>query len=419
MLKKLRLKFVLVAMLATALVLVGIIGGINVHNYLRVDRNAGEMLELLAREGGKFPDRPTRPEEDHTAPAGQGTPPVGGHENLSPEAPFETRYFTVTLDAAGNVTATDTGNIAAVDATTAATYAQDLFRAGRASGFVGNYKYLATGKDDGTQYIFLDCSRDLDNARAFLRASCFVSLAGFAIVTALIVLLSGAVMKPVAETYQKQRRFITDANHELKTPLTVIDADCEILEYNGIRNEWTAGIREQVARLTELTNELVILSRMDEEEHATLMSEFSLSEVVREGIRPYLTLCEAEHKSLDVQIAPDVSCTGDMKMIGRLVALLMDNAVKYSDAPGNIVLTLTGGKNPCLTVRNTTDGVPAGNLDCLFERFYRLDHSRNSETGGHGIGLSVAQAIVRQHKGKIHAGSPDGKTVIFTVFLPA
>lgn len=421
MIRKLRIKFVAVAMVATMVVLVAIIGGINVNNWVRITKNASQTLDMLVENGGKFPNKPQKkdaPDQNRGGASDSQQDVSHAPDGMSPEAPYETRYFTVTLAGDGSVIATDTDNIAAIDQAKAQEYASSLFAKGKIEGKKDNYRYVATTLDDGkTMYVFLDCTRDFNNFYDFLKASCLISLAGYVLVFVLVVLLSGAVMKPVAETYKKQKQFITDANHELKTPLTVIGADCDLMEYTYGESEWTKGIKEQVEKLTELTNKLVFLSRTDEE-NKVAMSEFSLSEVAQDAILPYISVCESKNKKFDFDVADGVSCVGDVKMTKELIELLLDNAVKYSDDEGNIEFTLTrSGKGGKIVVSNTTNGVPQGNLDVLFERFYRLDSSRNSDTGGHGIGLSVAKAIVEQQKGKITANSPDGKKIVFTVSL--
>jgi len=439
MLKKLQIKFVAIAMAITLVVLVAIIGGINVNNFVRVGKNADKTISLLVQGGGKFsipddmqkptPDDGDEPAQDETsdetveAEAAQDTAPEKPSGDMrppemSPETPFETRYFTVTMDEKGQAVLADTDRIAAVDEDTAKAYAAALFASGKEKGYKGDYRYARANINGKTTYIFVDCTRDLDTARNFLKVSGLVSLGGYIVVFVLVIVFSKVALKPVAETYKKQKQFITDANHELKTPLTVIGASCEMLEYENGENEWTTTINEQVEKLTELTNKLVFLSRMDEESKKTVMSEFSLSEVVEEAVKPYYALCSAQNKSLEVSIAPNVSYTGDVKMIGELIALLMDNAVKYSSKEGNIRFSLESvGKAKKIVVTNATDGVPKGDLSMLFERFYRLDASRNSETGGHGIGLSVAKAIVELHKGKITANSPDGNEIVFEITL--
>ena len=410
----------------TALVLLTIIGFINIHNYNDIVANADLTLHMLQSNGGRFP---TRQPQDKQPPEGETNPPEAESEmsmkpdicqddlrRMSPEAPFETRFFSVTMDDSGNITKTDIDKIAAVDDEKAGEYALAIYDNGNECGFCDNYRYIkGTSSDGNGLYIFLDCTKSLNQFHEFLRASILISVSGLAVVSLLVIIFSGVVMKPFAELHQKQKQFITDANHELKTPLTVINASCEILEYNTGENEWTDAIKEQVGHLTELTNKLVFLSRMDEDNKKYIMTDFSLSEVAEEAVRPFYSVAKADGKSLECNIEPNLSCHGDMGMIKELFSLLLDNAIKYSDAEGNIKLSVTAnGKTGKIVVSNTTDGVPKGNLDVLFERFYRLDKSRNSNTGGHGVGLSVAKSIVTLHKGKITAFSPDGRNIVFT-----
>ena len=426
MLKKLRVKFIAVTLSVTALVLLTIIGFINIHNYNDIVANADLTLHMLQSNGGRFP---TRQPQDKQPPEGETKPPEAESEmsmkpdiwqddlrRMSPEAPFETRFFSVTMDDSGNITKTDIDKIAAVDDEKAGEYALAIYDNGNECGFCDNYRYIkGTSSDGNGLYIFLDCTKSLNQFHEFLRASILISVSGLAVVSLLVIIFSGVVMKPFAELHQKQKQFITDANHELKTPLTVINASCEILEYNTGENEWTDTIKEQVGHLTELTNKLVFLSRMDEDNKKYIMTDFSLSEVAEEAVRPFYSVAKADGKSLECNIEPNLSCHGDMGMIKELFSLLLDNAIKYSDAEGNIKLSVTAnGKTGKIVVSNTTDGVPKGNLDVLFERFYRLDKSRNSNTGGHGVGISVAKSIVTLHKGKITAFSPDCMNIVFT-----
>ena len=426
MLKKLRVKFIAVTLSVTALVLLTIIGFINIHNYNDIVANADLTLHMLQSNGGRFP---TRQPQDKQPSEGETKPPEAESEmsmkpdicqddlrRMSPEAPFETRFFSVTMDDSGNIIKTDIDKIAAVDDEKAGEYALAIYDNGNECGFCDNYRYIkGTSSDGNGLYIFLDCTKSLNQFHEFLRASILISVSGLAVVSLLVIIFSGVVMKPFAELHQKQKQFITDANHELKTPLTVINASCEILEYNTGENEWTDAIKEQVGHLTELTDKLVLLSRMDEDNKKYIITDFSLSEVAEEAVRPFYSVAKADGKSLECNIEPNLSCHGDMGMIKELFSLLLDNAIKYSDAEGNIKLSVTAnGKTGKIVVSNTTDGVPKGNLDVLFERFYRLDKSRNSNTGGHGVGLSVAKSIVTLHKGKITAFSPDGRNIVFT-----
>lgn len=232
------------------------------------------------------------------------------------------------------------------------------------------------------------------------------------------LIFSRLAVKPFAESYQKQKRFITDASHEIKTPLTIIDANTEVLNMEYGENEWLKSTSNQVKRLTKLTERLVFLSRMDEEREVLQKTDFSISDAVYEAARSFKAMAKSQNKTLNISVQPNVSYYGDESSIIRLVFLLLENAMKYSDDEGTVSLKFcTNGKNKVLSVKNTVAEIQKGKLDMLFDRFYRIDMSRNSQTGGFGIGLSVAKAIVNAHKGKITAVSSDGKSIEITAVL--
>ncbi len=426
MIRSLRIRFIAIAMGAVLLVPGGMMAAINVSNYVNINRNADVRLQMLAMNGGQFPMAvPGEPAFNGEEPPVTATDARPNEDNaphrqwdgrrLTAEAPFEMRFFTVVLDDAGNTVATNIDRIAAVDEAGANAMATAV--QGRTGGFYGDYKFTAVAVENGTMYIFLDCGRDLDTFRSFLWSSLWVSLIGLALVFLLVVIFSKKVIAPVAESYEKQKRFITDSSHEIKTPLTIIDANTEILEMEQGANEWTQSIRKQVARLTDLTGKLVLLSRMEEAGSRTPMVDFSLSDAVSEAAQPFAAVAEAAGKSLAVNVQPGLSLYGDEAAIRQAVGLLLDNAVKYSNEGGQIDVTLkAAGKHKVLTVANTADHVTDGPADRLFERFYRADASRNSETGGHGIGLSVVKAIAQTHKGKVAAVGRNGR-MEFTVTL--
>ena len=419
MIRDLRKKFILVAMLSTMLVLTAIMGVVNFSNYREMLDRADEMTALLEQNDGKFPEEPSWHEQDDTE-----TPPAKPENNkkdksrFSVETPFETRYFTVTVDENGEVTDCDLDRIAAVDEETAEEYTQTAQQKNKTTGFQGIYRYRVTETEDGAKYVFLDCRREISNFRTVLVTTISVSLLGLAAVFVLVVIFSRMVFRPVEESIQKQKRFITDASHELKTPLTIIDANIEVMEMESGESQWTKSTRKQIQRLSGLVQQLVTLSRLDEEKGLEEKCEFNLSEAVSECVQPYESLAQTREKNLTLNIEEDITYTGDERSIRRLAGILMDNAVKYSSENGNITLTLKKkGKKIFLEVYNDADDLPQGKLDVLFERFYRLDSSRNSGTGGSGIGLSMAKAIVQAHKGKITAENKNGRGLTITVIL--
>lgn len=201
--------------------------------------------------------------------------------------------------------------------------------------------------------------------------------------------------------------------------MTIINANVDVLEMDMGKNECLEDILQQTKRLTSLTNDLVYLARMEESENSLQMIEFPVSEVVYETAMSFKTLAQSQEKDFICNVQPILSMRGNDKAIQQLVSILMDNALKYSPAGGSISLNfISQSRTLLLTVFNTTQTViNPDDLHCVFDRFYRTDPSRNSETGGHGIGLSVAKSIVTAHGGKIHAHTQDGRSFQITADL--
>lgn len=425
MIKRLRRKLVAACMLSLAIVLLVILGGVNLMSYQKVVADADAVLALLEANDGVFPRIHAGPEEmpeDGFSPAGGpgGKKDPFDQRGLSPETPYESRFFSVLLGEDGQVLETDTGQIAAVDGEEAAVYAQSVAASGKRAGFWGNYRYLLCQEDANSRVIFLDCGRSLSSFRTTLIASVSLALLGLGAVLALLLILSKRIVRPVAESYEKQKRFITDAGHELKTPMTIISADADLAEMECGENQWLTDIRRQAQRLTDLTHDLIYLSRMEEEQPKLQRIEFPLSDVAEEMAQSFAAPARSQDKELTVTVQPMLSCTGDEKAIRQLISILLDNALKYSPAGGQLALRLEKqGRTLLLTVSNTTQQpIAREQLAHLFDRFYRTDQSRNSQTGGYGLGLSIAKSIVLSHKGKIRAESPDGTCLSIVVNLP-
>ena len=414
MIQKLRVKFITATMLSLALVLLVILGGVNAMSYQKVVRDADRILALLSENRGVFPQQ-TPPDDRGGKP---GPIPVLGH-GISPETPFESRFFSVLLNEKGQVLQSDTGQIAAVDDQSAGEMAQAVWSSGSASGFQGDYRYIRAAEAEGTRFIFVDCGRSLSNFRTTLIASVLVALAGLLAVFLLLLILSKRIVRPVAESYEKQRRFITDAGHELKTPLTIIGADLDLVEPELEGNEWLQDIRCQVRRLAGLTQDLIYLSRMEEETPPIQPIEFPLSDLTEEMAQSFQGLAKAQGKGLVLSIQPMLSYTGDENAIRQLLSILLDNALKYTPDDGEVEIALKKeGRMIRLSVSNTIDRpMEREMLDRLFDRFYRGDQSRSSQTGGYGLGLSIAKGIVLAHRGKIRAES-SGASLSVIVSLP-
>lgn len=407
MIRKLKIKFVILAMTALFALLTVIVIGMNLINYNTVVQEADMILSILSQNKGAFPDF-----------GGE----QGGHlpPNMSPETPYESRYFSVFLNDSGETINTETSKIASVNSEAAIEYAQMVLDKNETWGFVDEYRFVFKTEPNGSRITFLDCGRKLDSFHNFLYASVAMALAGLIVVFIIIFVLSGKIIKPIAESYEKQKQFITDAGHEIKTPLTIINANVDILEMELGENESLTDIQQQTKRLKSLTNELVMLARMEESEQILQKIEFPISEIVTETAYPFRALALQQGKKFICNIQPLLTLKGNDKSIQQLVSIFMDNALKYSPTGGTVTLDLVKqNRTIYLSVFNTSENeIKQEQLCHVFDRFYRTDASRNSETGGHGIGLSLAKAIVTAHGGKIQAWTQDGHSFNISASFP-
>lgn len=409
MVKRLRLKCVYIGTAICFIVLAVLIGSITVAINIKTDKTTDRILNILVANDGKMPIIAKGDEE---------TDEYYKKHGLYAEAPFETRYFTVTLGDDGNVTEVNLERIFAVREEEATDFALRAYLEEQDEGQYGCYKFTSTDVVGGKMYIFLDCTKYLTIVRSFKLISLSITLIVLFIVFVFVALFSSIIIRPFAESYDKQRQFITNANHEIKTPLAIISATNEVMEMEYGESEWTETIKSQLERLDVLTEKLVFLSRIEEQAERYVMSEFSLSDTALEVSTPYSIIATAEKKEFIVDVAPDVNVVGECSLIGKMLTMLLDNSFKYSPPNGVVELVVEQcGKGARIVIKNTAENVKKGKLDNIFERFYRADASHNSEISGHGIGLSIVKTIVNLHKGKVTARSEDGNSVTITVTI--
>lgn len=430
MLRKMQRRFIMAAMAAFGTVMLVLVVGINVVNYCRMtsmqDGMAASLLEYEQREHGHRGHRNTFPEKKSGEQEQGHTPtqpdpdfpripelPGGG-----PEARFTTRFFSVYCDMAGGMEVLSRDYIYSVDEETAKEYTRAVLRKNKEKGYYGDYRYHVKTDDAGSTVLFLNAASPLQSMKSLLVISSAIGFSSLLVVLALVVFFSRRAVRPYVKNMERQKRFITDAGHELKTPITSIatSADIAAMEYEG--DEWIANIQKQTARLTRLVSELVALSRMDEEVPFPEKSTFSLSDAAWETAEPFAVRAKAEGKSYCQNIGENLACYGDRNSIQQLISILLDNAVKYAAASGEICLDIYRRRRKiCIEVSNTCDLPDTVDLDRLFDRFYRGDESRSASSGGTGIGLAMAQAIAETHGGKIRAERIDSKTIRFRVVL--
>lgn len=277
---------------------------------------------------------------------------------------------------------------------------------GGTSGFIGTYRFLKVETEVGNLILFLNCQRELDSFESFAKNSILISIFVIVSVLIMIILISKKVIAPIQETYIKQKQFITGASHELKTPLAIISSNADVLEMENGNSKWTNNIHNQVDRLTSLVNSLVVFSRMEEKDAVERVS-FDLTEVLKSRIADFNELANFQKKYIVTNITSNLNYYGEKESIIQLMDILLENSIKYAPENSDILVSLEKNrKYAILKVSNKAD-VKKGDLSKVFDRFYRLDESRNSTIKGYGIGLSMAQLIAEKHKETIRAYAPE------------
>ena len=412
MIYRLQRKFILICTVSVLTVIALVFGVILVLNISSMNRNMDMLADRVSEGGGRFPgSMEEKPHPDKMPPRNEQD-----FAFITPETPFSTRHFTVFFDKNDEVARTNTESIYSITDESAVEYAENVLKDGDERGWISNYRYKVFSTEMGKGIVFVDGSMSRSSLMQSMTIAGLVLLGCAALVLLLIILLSKRVVKPIAESYEKQKQFITDANHELKTPLTLILANLDIAEAELGQNEWLDDIRSEGHRMTELVNQLVALSRMDEEGQPLNITEVALDNLVGDTFAEFEPLAKERGKHITASIDKEISYLGDEALLHRLVGILMDNAIKYCDQGGEITVNLHRGRRIILTVENTYAAVGELELNRLFDRFYRADKARTF-TGGYGIGLSMAKAIVEKHKGEITAYKKDSTHIGFKVVL--
>ena len=397
MIKKLKLRFIIVSLISVFAVLFIAVTSINVYNYVRNENESQSALIIVINNGfkeeqgpgGEHPDRP-------------------GDDNL-----MRQNYFLVSFDSNGNIAQYNFSHIFSISETEGKELATSIYNGTKVKGTVGNYKYLKSESNGYTYVACLDVKEKTESFNRLLLSSSLISLGGYLVLAGLIVLMSRIIFKTTEESYQKQKQFITNASHELKTPLTIISTDLDIIEMSYSKDEWTESIRDQVKRLTVMTNQLVTLSKLDENDLSRFpMEEFSISKIVEDCSDSFNEVFKSKNLFFSSEIEPNVVFNGNEYLINELIYILLDNASKYAKEGGEVSLSLKRNKSKIEIVSSNDIDDSEIDTSLLFERFYRSPSSVKKE--GSGIGLSIAQEIVNIHKGKISA-SVENKKIKFLI----
>ncbi|MBR2797857.1 MAG: two-component sensor histidine kinase [Clostridia bacterium] len=406
MIRGIRRRFmgIAIGVLALAMVLVAVI--INGANWVNV---RGELYETLGYLGE------WDAQKDFQGPGMRGGVLPGRRDNPSRHMRNmmnEARFFSVTVAEDGSCALDDATHVAEEDAGVLVELATRALARGRTSGFYGDYLFRVDGESGERVALFLNCETKLTRVRRLALISAAACGGCVLLAWLLVGLFSSRAIRPLVESAIQQKQFITDAGHELKTPLTVISANMDVLALETGDNEWIRSTRKQVANLRGLVGELIYLSRLDEEDAKLQRVDVDLSALVRESAEPFVGMAEFAGKTLDVEAEDGIHVTGDGQMLGRLVSILCDNAVKYAPEGDTIAVTLVRGRKGVMLATDNAVQQPMSDetLRHLFDRFYRADASRSRESGGYGIGLSVALAIAEKHSGSIRVRqTPEGR----------
>ena len=406
MIRTLRRKFILVNMLLVSLVLLMVFGVFMASSAQRLkDQSLLAMRAALmwGEEGSPLRPEIAFPLDGSRRPSsGQGA-----QRSLLP-------VFTVTVE-----------DQVDVSPEVAQQAAQAALEDGRRDGTVSSLRYLREDAEGGAvRLAFADRTWERENLLALLRTCLLVGLLGLACFFVISLLLSTLALRPAERSWQQQKQFVADASHELKTPLTVILANAGILlAHSGDmadgQRKWVEYIQAEAQRMKSLVEDLLFLARSDDRRSPLRLQTVSFSDLAWEALLPFESVAFEAGVALDSQITPDLELLGDPEQLRRLVAILVDNAVKYAGPRGSASLILRPqGDEAVLSVHNTGEPIPPEHLPRLFERFYRTDSDRARSQGGYGLGLSIAKSIVDGHRGRISVSSSAISGTLFTVRLP-
>lgn len=410
MIRKLRFNVVFISMFSLIAVLTALLGTINLLFYHTITTNADSILELLSKNHGTFIKIEKSLDWENDGP----------HPH-SPELPYESRYFSVLMTKEGLILQSDTGKITAIDSQKADDYADSIFKSGKNKGWKEYYRYALFSEDENYRIIFLDCRRQIDSFKTLVKLCIGASVIGLLSVLLLIIIFSGHIIKPFEENYQKQKRFISDAGHELKTPITIIKADTAVLkeEINDEDTiEWLNDIDTQTNRLSGLIEELILLARMNEINQIERVP-LNFSKIIEEELESFKKLAAAEEKVLSAKIEPELFLLGEEKYLRRLISILLDNAIKYSCKNTSIDIVLyKNNRTIVLLTENSSENLEPELVRHMFQRFYRGDSSHSNQIRGYGMGLSIAETVVQQHNGKIFAKVLSSNKIRITAVFP-
>ncbi len=409
MIKQLKRRFITAIMSAAFALLVVVLSAVNIIVIISMDMQATEMLEVIKDNHGVINYMTESDVDilDYFNPA----------NHLANNGVYTARFFYVRFTPEGEVQAVNTDHFDMINDQNAKEMAEQAIDSDKNTGYIKrSYKYAIDYSENyGSTVYFMNLSRELESIGFIITVSVATGLLVYALLFVIVVLVSGRAVRPWVENSVRQKQFITDAGHELKTPIAIISANAEVLEMMNGENEWITSIKYQTNRLSDLIKNLLVLSKAEEKSKNESFSEVAISDIVSATVASFSAVAYRNGKRLFAEVQPTLTLWGNEKAIAELTSVLLDNAVKYAADGSKIELNLYK-KGRQIILQTENELAPGTNVDTdrLFDRFYRSDKSRSRETGGYGIGLSIAKAIVDSHKATLHAESV-GNKIKFTV----
>ena len=421
MIQKFRWKFIGASVIALMMVLLVTLGGLIGITRVQSQNEVDRVLNTLVKNEGHLSPHNARPAfGDQSDPINRNF--LGGKYN--PEAVYQYRYFAVTIDGSQRVRIINDNNVYKVNNTKIQDIVKKALETHSKSGTISvgqnNYAFKFSKNSTGqAMAVFLNETIIFDRFWLLFRVAIVLGIGALIVFALVLILVSGKAIKPIVDTYHKQQEFITNAGHELKTPLAVISANTEMEEILGNNSEWNESNKEQVAKLTKLINRLISLARAGETGEITL-SKVNFTEIVEDVTKDFKSVMKKNDLTYQVSIREGINVLAEKHSLAEVVNILLDNAQKYCDPHGKVKVKLAKGgtlnKYAVLRVENTYKEGKGKDYSHFFDRFYRDDKSHNSKKGGFGIGLAMAQELVQAFHGRISVHHK-GEDIIFIVSI--
>lgn len=397
-------------------VFIGIFVVLNIFMQSKSSEQTGKLLMLIAQQDGVEFLQDFR--RDYFRDDFFKSPDFGINTlDLSPAA-RASRIFYVKIDQSNRVFEFHLDMITGLSIEDAKSYLEDALTKNKKQGFIDNFQYLIADKDYGKMIIFAEKSIETQLLNQLMDVSLKVAIFSLAIFFILSIYLSNWAIKPVKTAFENQKQFISDASHELKTPLTIISTNVDVLENEIGKNKRLEDIKSQTNRMNLLIKELLSLAKTDEGKADLEFKNFNVSQAILNSSLEFESRAFEEGKNLEIEVKENIFYKGNEDKIKQLCSILIDNAIKHSQDNGDIKVRFKKESSKLhFSVYNTGTGIPESEREKVFERFYRSDSSRSRDTGGYGLGLSIAKSIVEIHRGKIYITGEYGSWIQFNVIL--